>query len=139
MMERCALLRSYHDWDASTAGSWPTHDPWGQGRDLARLSRLDGPGEPKSLTLDGMPRCSSCMLVLLSACGFSHGVLVDSSNSDGGMTIDAPDAPEGFVFMDAPADARQCFGTFENICLTTLPTTDVTVDVNRDLNTDTAS
>ncbi|HEX5059770.1 MAG TPA: hypothetical protein VFV99_10450 [Kofleriaceae bacterium] len=78
---------------------------------------------------------SSCLLVLLSACGFSHGV--DPGNNtiiDSGLTVDVP---EGFMFMDAPIDARQCYGTFENICLTELPTTDLVLDTNKEVNTDT--
>ena len=74
-----------------------------------------------------------CLLAIVAACHFDEGVGNPNTVIDGSMA----DVPDGFTFMDAPGDARQCFGTFINICLTSLPTTDVNVETDREVNTDT--
>ncbi|HEY5926145.1 MAG TPA: hypothetical protein VIV11_30880 [Kofleriaceae bacterium] len=81
------------------------------------------------------------VLAVCGACSFDHGWPGGGTGSDGSLPRDASmpmiDVPDGFVFMDAPIDARMCFGNFVNICLTTLPTGDMTVAGNTDINTDT--
>jgi hypothetical protein len=75
------------------------------------------------------------VLVVCGACSFDHAMPINSGTGDGGV-IDSPDSavpPD----PDATADARACFGSFVNVCLQALPTTDVIVDTDRDVNTDT--
>jgi len=73
------------------------------------------------------------LLAIVGACSWDKGIT-------GGASVDGGDAPSGdgtIVDMAQPGDARMCFGTFVNICLTTLPTSDLSVDTDRDVNTDT--
>src|SRR4051794_23414143 len=71
---------------------------------------------------------------LCSACGFQHGAA-----SNGGGTIDADPTGDGPRAVDASnvsADARQCFGTFVNVCLTALPTAPRDLTAVANINTD---
>src|SRR5262245_37532002 len=75
------------------------------------------------------------LLAVVGACSFNHGV---GDNGGGGgedasIDVDATDGPP----ITPPADARMCFGSFINICLTSLPTNDYTVATATDVNTDT--
>src|SRR5262245_25254953 len=83
----------------------------------------------------GLARCCS-LLALCGACSFERGA---GPNGNGSADANGPqpDTGDAFVYMDAPADARTCFGTFETICFTTPPMTDLTVDVDRDVDTNT--
>ena len=68
------------------------------------------------------------IIVLASACGFEHGRAGAGSNGvvDAPRAIDAAiDTPDG---PPPPPDARACFGTFINICLTATPPMTYMVD-----------
>lgn len=104
-------------------------------RDRSALDRAS----PKSLTLAMMSLARACLLLAVcGACGFEHGV--GGNGSDG--SVGGDDAPQVIdaanVQSDGPpADASMCFGTFQNICLTALPTNDYVVSANVEVNTDT--
>jgi hypothetical protein len=78
-------------------------------------------------------RRSLILVTLGSACSFNHGL----TDNDGGA--DALMVSDSMMMVDTVIgpDAQLCFGTFINICLTTLPSADLVVDVDRDVNTDT--
>jgi hypothetical protein len=77
------------------------------------------------------------LLAMCGACGFDHGVDVGNRGDDGGTdTQVAIDASQ--VQSDGPpADARMCFGTFQPVCLMTLPTNDYAITTETTINTDT--
>jgi hypothetical protein len=89
----------------------------------------------KSLTLAVMLfRRASIVLAVCGACSFDHGVPMNNGNG-GDSGVDGPDS--SMPDPDAPDANPNCFGTFVNVCLQALPTTDVVVDTDRDVNTDT--
>jgi hypothetical protein len=81
-----------------------------------------------------------CTVVLLgSACSFEHGYAPNGNGGDSG-TVDTSGGMDSGMFdalVIPPADANMCFGTFQRICLTALPTGDLTVDANTDIDTNT--
>jgi hypothetical protein len=101
----------------------------GSAADTSRLAA-------KSLTLATMllPR-ASMVLAILGGCSFDHSQ--PAVTGDGG-TIDMPiDDSGGQPDPDGTPDANLCFGTFVSVCLQTLPTNDIMIDTDRDVNTDT--
>jgi hypothetical protein len=98
--------------------------------------------DPKSHTLVmmGLARWSFILVMLGSACDFSHGV-PNQDNGSGSGSADASVVVDGSTLIDAGVivkpDAQQCFGSFINICLQSVPTNDYTVEVNTDIDTNT--
>src|SRR5512143_4293703 len=91
-------------------------------------------------------RCAG-LLLACGACGFPHGVLGNSGGPDDGNTqpdtslIDA--AMIDARMIDArPIDARPidaaeyCYGSFEHVCFTTMPTGDYTLTALTNFDTD---
>src|SRR5688572_2302706 len=76
--------------------------------------------------------------VLASACGFEHGKVGGGNNG----TIDAPmgmiDAAIDAPVIPLPPDARACYGTFIQICLTAQPPPTYSVDTVATVDTETA-
>ena len=86
-----------------------------------------------------------CLLAICGGCGFDHGVVPSTGDADPGVTDvgvidDAQIVHDASVSVDAPIvppDAATCFGTFVEVCLTTLPTTDTSIDTATTIDTDT--
>lgn len=74
------------------------------------------------------------LLAVCGACGFDHGV----AGSDAGLGSDSSTPPSDAAIDSpaVPADARTCFGSFKNICFTTLPQTEIDVTSASTVSTD---
>lgn len=75
-------------------------------------------------------RRASLVLAVCGACSFDHARVADG---DGGVDVAEPDS----AFLPDPDASGNCFGSFVTVCLETLPANDLTIDTDRDVNTDT--